>query len=603
VKKTRSKLSIEGFVESVSTRKAQSGSWAHEYRIKTKTYSHFTEDAGPLLSIGDYVRFLAQVRSLRSSGRRYHAMEADTIELIDPTGGGVSGKGYVYILSNSSMPGLLKIGYTGGVVADRAAALSATTGVPVPFKVEWILPVRGDAALVEGAAHARLAASRKGKEFFRVALEAAKQVVTQAYVSLYPDAAQDTSDVLSSRMEALQRKRLETRSRLEAERARREYEKSPEFNWAMKGMLASSLLSFDQPPSPSPGFWAQVFGAQTQDWLKAEIFGRAGYRTRGESPWRLIITGSYRGGDLGSRLSGSTDFEHFEQCLTVLHEVLHRLREIRNRQIDLEIATELLDDPRIPVGATLVSKYGRAYTLSTSCLGGYSLKEQMDRTLAALIEDHLREDLPESRLAELRQSPREWAPIPPNTVSAPTIKAKENRESRRQASNLPCVSSLGAQNVMEVVLSLEDFDQPPHGSSIIGSDSTGQRRNDWLQIDIVGKHGPRSVDEQEWQIQVAGSWRERGFWRIPGMNPLPVSSCLTGCAQLIKEVLSEFPISNRKIELRVCGSLLEGIGSSRKLRESDDIVHVPASDWGELRLKSFSHVSLRELLQNQFKVS
>jgi T5orf172 domain len=48
-------------------------------------------------------------------------------------GQGVKG-GYVYIMTNSSMPGLVKIGSTNFQPDERARQLS-TTGVPRPFQV------------------------------------------------------------------------------------------------------------------------------------------------------------------------------------------------------------------------------------------------------------------------------------------------------------------------------------------------------------------------------------------------------------------------------------------------------------------------------------
>lgn len=44
-------------------------------------------------------------------------------------------KGYVYVLSNPCMPGIVKIGKTTRSVEDRANELYQT-GVPEPFKVE-----------------------------------------------------------------------------------------------------------------------------------------------------------------------------------------------------------------------------------------------------------------------------------------------------------------------------------------------------------------------------------------------------------------------------------------------------------------------------------
>lgn len=45
-------------------------------------------------------------------------------------------KGFVYVLSNAGMPGLLKIGSSTKVPTARAAELN-TTGVPSPFEVEY----------------------------------------------------------------------------------------------------------------------------------------------------------------------------------------------------------------------------------------------------------------------------------------------------------------------------------------------------------------------------------------------------------------------------------------------------------------------------------
>lgn len=53
----------------------------------------------------------------------------------------MSSKGYVYILINPSMPGLLKIGKTNRLPEDRAKELSASTGVATPFIVVYKIQV------------------------------------------------------------------------------------------------------------------------------------------------------------------------------------------------------------------------------------------------------------------------------------------------------------------------------------------------------------------------------------------------------------------------------------------------------------------------------
>ena len=80
--------------------------------------------------------------------------------------------GYLYILSNPSMPGLLKIGLTTRSVSERVAELSST-GVPSAFNIEACFAT-DDPRTHESAIHHRLAESRLvGKEFFRVSVEAA----------------------------------------------------------------------------------------------------------------------------------------------------------------------------------------------------------------------------------------------------------------------------------------------------------------------------------------------------------------------------------------------------------------------------------------------
>jgi hypothetical protein len=87
---------------------------------------------------------------------------------------------WVYILSNPSIPGMLKIGYTNSDPDKRANQISTSTGVPVPFKVEFAFNCF-DGYLLESDIHKELKAYRvnNGREFFRVDLEEAKKVVEE----------------------------------------------------------------------------------------------------------------------------------------------------------------------------------------------------------------------------------------------------------------------------------------------------------------------------------------------------------------------------------------------------------------------------------------
>lgn len=91
----------------------------------------------------------------------------------------MSHSGFVYILSNESMPGILKVGATTKHPEDRAKELFST-GVAVPFHVEFAIHCC-DAFGVERFAHDSLSTQRvsSSREFFRVDLSYAIEVVLQ----------------------------------------------------------------------------------------------------------------------------------------------------------------------------------------------------------------------------------------------------------------------------------------------------------------------------------------------------------------------------------------------------------------------------------------
>jgi hypothetical protein len=80
--------------------------------------------------------------------------------------------GFVYILSNPSMPGILKIGSTERTVKERVAELSATTGVPTPFRVEHYI-LTEDPKGLEQSLHEELSEFRVNgnREFFKVSVD------------------------------------------------------------------------------------------------------------------------------------------------------------------------------------------------------------------------------------------------------------------------------------------------------------------------------------------------------------------------------------------------------------------------------------------------
>lgn len=89
------------------------------------------------------------------------------------------GDQWVYVLSNPTTPGLLKIGYTKLTPDERARQISNATGVALPYNVEWAYKCFNGEQL-EGEVHRKLKAYRvnSNREFFQIQLEEAKEVIT-----------------------------------------------------------------------------------------------------------------------------------------------------------------------------------------------------------------------------------------------------------------------------------------------------------------------------------------------------------------------------------------------------------------------------------------
>jgi DNA-directed RNA polymerase subunit RPC12/RpoP len=91
--------------------------------------------------------------------------------------------GFLYVLVNSAMPGLLKIGKTERDTESRAKELSGATGIPTPFVVayeEWFK----DCSAAENYVHAVLASSgcrvADNREFFSAPVKVAIQAIMKA---------------------------------------------------------------------------------------------------------------------------------------------------------------------------------------------------------------------------------------------------------------------------------------------------------------------------------------------------------------------------------------------------------------------------------------
>lgn len=91
-----------------------------------------------------------------------------------------SNTGIVYVLSNSAMPGLVKIGMTTRESIDTRMNELYSTGVPVPFDCEYACEVKAsDCAKIEKALHKAFKPNRinDNREFFSIKPEQATAIL------------------------------------------------------------------------------------------------------------------------------------------------------------------------------------------------------------------------------------------------------------------------------------------------------------------------------------------------------------------------------------------------------------------------------------------
>ncbi|WP_431810016.1 GIY-YIG nuclease family protein [Jejubacter sp. L23] len=114
---------------------------------------------------------------IKEEVRRLESKYSMPIDISGPVKESINTKGWVYILSNPCMPGLLKVGMTTTSPEMRAKEISSATGVPDKFLVEasyFSDDPRGDEARI----HAALNDYRinSGREFFRCSLDVVDEI-------------------------------------------------------------------------------------------------------------------------------------------------------------------------------------------------------------------------------------------------------------------------------------------------------------------------------------------------------------------------------------------------------------------------------------------
>jgi hypothetical protein len=282
-------------------------------------------------------------------------------------------EGEVYIMSNASMPGLLKVGFTTGSVAKRASELSGVTSVPTAFRIEWSLPTVGDPRAVEQRAHAHLAEKRHGKEFFKVSLEQAKNACIQSFSELYPERAKTMDEAFARRAETeiLRREKLanseqEKQQAREEESAKKAFDATHEGQWLKYGSCQVILEEFQYEPTRGiPSFWNKLFGAKYDDFLEFKL-GVSEHKKC--ISWALNIMGRVQEETVYTTEILSTQSDAVARLSTVVGEFPSTL----NRQVTVNIPNKLIKNP-----PELPSEYRNPrVTLKLKTLSGLTVKEK-----------------------------------------------------------------------------------------------------------------------------------------------------------------------------------------------------------------------------------
>jgi hypothetical protein len=137
--------------------------------------------------------------------------------------------GFVYVLTNPAMPGLVKIGCTDAEDAGTRIAQLYTTGVPLPFEIAFAARV-DDHLSVERALHTAFGPNRVNprREFFRLDPDQPIAILRLLHVE---DATNEVSDVTEAATDE------QSRAAAEQQRSRR-----PSLNFEEMGIPVGAVL-------------------------------------------------------------------------------------------------------------------------------------------------------------------------------------------------------------------------------------------------------------------------------------------------------------------------------------------------------------------------
>ncbi|MCM1141489.1 MAG: GIY-YIG nuclease family protein [Muribaculum sp.] len=145
--------------------------------------------------------------------------------------------GIVYVLSNRVMPGLVKIDMTTRPELDARLKELYTTGVPVPFDVEYACEVNAsDCSRIEKALHTAFDPQRinVNREFFQIKKE---QAIAILELFNQKDVTNEVSDEMNNELDAADIASLQKATK-----------HRPPLNFSQMGIPVGSILTYDADP-------------------------------------------------------------------------------------------------------------------------------------------------------------------------------------------------------------------------------------------------------------------------------------------------------------------------------------------------------------------
>ncbi len=186
-------------------------------------------------------------------------------------------KGWIYVIVNIDMPGLLKVGFTTNTPDQRAIEL-AGTGVPRAFTVAYTQRVEHP-KLIEAKVHKALDKYHHGKEWFRCDTEIAKRAILDV-VGDKTDAELEAEHLRY--IEAGRNKKAEVQRQLEG-RYQKDYvslEKT-RFLEIVDGLRTQFQKPYDQKWSEAEKIWRSPEGKSLWAFLRQGQFFRPSQELEG----------------------------------------------------------------------------------------------------------------------------------------------------------------------------------------------------------------------------------------------------------------------------------------------------------------------------------